>query len=92
MNELRIKVISTHGDPYHCGLTEIELFDQHAKKVVILPNNIVIKNEPKNGPSMSARTLVNGIKFTNEHRNMWIGSLPLPQSPPIYLEIIMSFG
>jgi hypothetical protein len=43
-NELRIKVISTHGDPHMCGLTEIELFDQNAKKVVILPTNITIKN------------------------------------------------
>lgn len=26
-NELKLRVLSTHGDPHVCGLTEIELFD-----------------------------------------------------------------
>lgn len=43
-NEMRIKVLSTHGDPHLCGLTEIEMFDKQAKKIVILPTNISIKN------------------------------------------------
>ena len=75
-NEMRIKVISTHGDPHLCGLTEIELFDKHAKKVIILPSNITIKNS--SGAQMQTKSLVNGEKMTNEHRNMWIGRLPLP--------------
>ena len=41
---------------------------------------------------MSTNALVNGCKFTNEHRNMWIGSLPLPQHPPIYLEVVIHFA
>lgn len=41
---------------------------------------------------MSTKSLVNGAKFTNEHRNMWIGSLPSPQSPPVFLEIVIYFA
>lgn len=41
---------------------------------------------------MSTKALVNGCKFTNEHRNMWIGSLPLPQHPPIYIEVVIHFA
>ena len=41
---------------------------------------------------MSTKALVNGEKFTNEHRNMWIGSLPLPQTPPVFLEISVYFA
>ena len=41
---------------------------------------------------MQTKSLVNGEKFTNEHRNMWIGRLPLPQNPPISLEIIVFFA
>lgn len=41
---------------------------------------------------MSTKALVNGTKFTNEHRNMWIGSLPLPQTPPVHLEITVYYA
>lgn len=41
---------------------------------------------------MSTKVLVNGEKFTNEHRNMWIGSLPPPQRPPVHLEIVIQFA
>ena len=83
-NELRIKVLSTHGDPHVCGLTEIELFDMSAKRVVVLPTNISVKNVGRQGGSAfgassnATRVLVNGEKFTTEHRSMWIGSLPPP--------------
>lgn len=96
--ELKIRVLSTHGDPHLCGLTEIELFDESAKKIVLLPQNVIIRNQGRHGPlgaaghQMSTTPLVNGLKFTNEHRNMWIGSLPLPQSPPLYLEILVFFA
>jgi hypothetical protein len=41
-NELRIRVLSTHGDPHLCGVTEIELFDEVGKKVVISHSNVLI--------------------------------------------------
>ena len=84
-NELVLRVLSTHGDPHLCGLTEIELFDTAAKKIIVLPTNVSVRNIGRYGASggstgiqMSTKALVNGCKFTNEHRNMWIGSLPLP--------------
>lgn len=95
-NELRIKVLSTHGDPHVCGLTEIELFDSSAKKVVVLPTNISVKNVGRQGGSAfgassnATKVLVNGEKFTTEHRNMWIGSLPPPQTPPV--EIVIQYA
>ena len=46
-NELKIKLLSTHGDPHVCGLTEIELIDDSAKKVVIIPTNIIVNNVGK---------------------------------------------
>ena len=98
-NELKIRVLSTHGDPHLCGLTEIELFDSAAKKIVVLPPNVTVRNIGRSGAAggssgihMSTKALVNGEKFTNEHRNMWIGSLPLPQTPPIFLEILVYFA
>ena len=84
-NELKVKVISTHGDPHLCGLTEIELFDSTGKKVVLIPSNVIVRNLGRFGQGtgatqlhMSTAPLINGEKFTNEHRNMWIGSLPIP--------------
>ena len=41
---------------------------------------------------MSTKALVNGEKYTCEHRNMWIGSLPLPQTPPVFLEIVVYYS
>jgi len=29
--------------------------------------------------------------MTTEHRDMWLGSLPVPQYPPVYLEIVMYY-
>ena len=90
-------MLSTHGDPYFCGLTEIELFDNAAKKIVVVPANVLVNNIGRHGGGsssvvMSTKSLVNGVKFTNEHRNMWIGSLPAPQTPPVFLEIIIFFA
>lgn len=50
-NEVRIKVLSTHGDPHLCGLTEIELFDNSAKKIVVLPANVSVRNVGRPGAS-----------------------------------------
>lgn len=50
-NELRIRVLSTHGDPHLCGLTEIELFDLTAKRVVLLPQNVIVSNQGRHGVS-----------------------------------------
>jgi len=95
-NELRIRVLSTHGDPHLCGLTEIELFDLTASRVILLPQNVIVRNTGKVGGNagiqMSTKSLVNGQKLTTEHRNMWIGSLPLPQNPPVFLEIVVYFA
>lgn len=41
---------------------------------------------------MQTKSLVNGEKFTNEHRNMWIVRLPPPQNPPVFLEVIVNFA
>ena len=96
---MTLRVLSTHGDPHLCGLTEIELFDSTAKKIIVLPANVTVRNIGRHGASgassgiqMSTKALVNGCKFTNEHRNMWIGSLPLPQNPPIHLEVVIHFA
>jgi len=98
-SELKMRILSTHGDPHLCGLTEIELFDSTAKKIVVLPANVTVRNIGRPGAAggssgihMSTKALVNGEKFTNEHRNMWIGSLPMPQTPPIFLEILVYFA
>ena len=73
-----------------CGLTEIEVFDSKAKKILIPPASIEVRNQGGFGNtaiSMTTKALVNGEKFTTEHRNMWIGHLPPPQQPPLHLEI-----
>lgn len=35
--EVVIRVLKTYGNPHLCGLTEIELFDENAKKLTIVP-------------------------------------------------------
>jgi hypothetical protein len=43
-NEIMIRVLSTLGNPHVCGLTEIEVFDEHANKIKLTPSCIMIKN------------------------------------------------
>lgn len=62
---------------------------------MVLPQNVEIKNQGFSGSispaTMTTKALVNGEKFTCDHRNMWVGHLPPPQTPPVYLEIIIHF-
>jgi len=78
-----IRVLSTLGNPHVCGLTEIEIFDDKARKITLAPSCIMIKNQGK-GPKSSVDKLVNGVKLTNDEKQMWLGYLPMP---PKHLEI-----
>lgn len=43
----------------------------------------MVRNQGK-GPKVPVDKLINGIKFTNDEKQMWLGYLPLP---PKHLEI-----
>jgi Domain of unknown function (DUF4457) len=81
--EVLIRVLSTLGNPHVCGLTEIELFDINSNKIALSPSCIMIKNQGR-GPKVSVDKLINGVKLTNDEKQMWLGYLPLP---PKHLEI-----
>jgi hypothetical protein len=78
-----IRILTTLGNPHVCGLTELELFDDEANRVALSASCIMIKNQGK-GPKVQVDKLVNGVKLTNDEKNMWLGYLPLP---PKHLEI-----
>eukprot|EP00347_Sterkiella_histriomuscorum_P022411 403338590 len=85
--EIILRVVKTYGNPHLCGLTEIELFDQHAKKIVLAPAHIIPKNLGQ-GPKIPIARLCDGFKLTNEEKHMWIGYLPLhPQQLELVLQI-----
>lgn len=50
-NEIIIRVLSTLGNPHVSGLTEIEVFDENAKKINVTPSCIMIRNLGK-GPKV----------------------------------------
>lgn len=66
-NELVIRVLNTYGNPHICGLTEIELFDENAKKITLGPSSIFVRNLGQ-GPKISLDKLMNGVKLTNDDR------------------------
>ena len=80
MDELTVKILSTHGDPHLCGLTEVEVFDEAGNKIRVAPTNVSMRNVGRVGLSQGARQLVSNTKFTTDMKNMWIGSLPPPAS------------
>lgn len=82
-NEVVIRVLSTLGNPHVCGLTEIELFDTHGKRIELSPSCIMIRNQGR-GPKVPVDKLINGAKLTKDEKQMWLGYLPLP---PKHLEI-----
>ncbi len=82
-NEVLIRILSTLGNPHVCGLTEIELFDVNLNKIALSPSCIMIKNQGR-GPKVPVDKLINGVKLTNDEKQMWLGYLPLP---PKHLEI-----
>ena len=82
-NEVLIRILSTLGNPHVCGLTEIELFDVNLNKIALSPSCIMIKNQGR-GPKVQVDKLINGVKLTNDEKQMWLGYLPLP---PKHLEI-----
>ena len=75
--------MSTLGNPHVCGLTEIELFDENAKKIPLVASCIMVHNQG-NGPKISVEKLINGKKMTKDDKQMWLGYLP---TPPKNLEI-----
>jgi hypothetical protein len=91
MDVLAVKILSTHGDPHLCGLTEVEVFDEQGKKIRLAPTNLNMRNVGRVGLSQGARQLVSGTKFTTDMKNMWIGSLPPPASSQ-KLEISISLN
>ena len=59
--------MSTYGNPHICALTEIELFDQDAKKISLPPASIMCRNLGS-GPKMSLDRLLNGVKLTKDEK------------------------
>jgi len=86
-NELVLRVMSTLGNPHMCGITELELFDDRAKKIPLTASCIMVRNQGK-GPKVSVDKLINGIKLTKDEKQMWLGYLPMP---PNRLEILIRF-
>ena len=60
---------------------------------MVIPTNIAVNNVGKQGSTAfgasnnATKVLINGEKFTTEHRNMWICSLPPPQAAPVEIVI-----
>lgn len=86
-NELILRIMSTLGNPHVCGITEIELFDENARKIQLVPSCIMVRNQGK-GPKVAVDKLINGKKLTKDDKQMWLGYLP---TPPNRLEILLRF-
>lgn len=78
MTEVVIRILTTHGDPHLCGLTEVELFDPQGQKIRLIPTNLNVRNIGRNAQVQQARQLINDVKFTTESKHMMVANLPPP--------------
>ncbi|CAD8167610.1 unnamed protein product [Paramecium pentaurelia] len=83
--QLKIRILSTWGNPSLVGLTEIELYTTDGNKVQLKPYNIKMTNAQS---LKMPEILINGKYLTKDAVNMWLGSMP---DPPKTIDIEISY-
>ncbi|CAD8165981.1 unnamed protein product [Paramecium octaurelia] len=83
--QLKIRILSTWGNPSLVGLTEIELYAIDGNKVQLKPYNIKMANAQS---LKMPEILINGKYLTKDAVNMWLGSMP---DPPKTIDIEISY-
>lgn len=84
--EIELRVLTTWGHAHLVGLTEIEVFNENSEQIKLIPSNLQIKNTG-HGVLSNPSKLIDGEKYTEEEKHMWLG--PMPQ-PPGNLEILIT--
>ena len=83
--ELKIQINSNWGCAHSIGITEIELLNSKNQPIKLSSSEVTLENSE----SSSVSRLINGEKYTNNHKNMWIAPLPMP---PLHLNIIFTIN
>ncbi|CAD8084642.1 unnamed protein product [Paramecium primaurelia] len=84
-SQLKMRILSTWGNPSLVGLTEIELYTIDGNKVQLKPYNIKMSNAQS---LKLPEILINGKFLTKDAVNMWLGSMP---DPPKTIDIEISY-
>ncbi|CAG9311860.1 unnamed protein product [Blepharisma stoltei] len=84
--EIELRVLTTWGHAHLIGLTEIEAFNENSENIRLNPSNIQIKNTG-HGVLSNPSKLVDGEKYTEDEKHMWLGPMP---EPPNNLEIVLT--
>lgn len=74
---MKIEIQSTWGCTHSVGITELEILDLDCNSIPITSEDIVLEN----CASSSVSRMIDGVKYTNNSKHMWLAPLPPPPLP-----------
>ncbi|KAK3267982.1 hypothetical protein CYMTET_23489, partial [Cymbomonas tetramitiformis] len=90
-----LRLLSSWGGLRSVGLTEVDFYDRHNKRILLAPGSVTLRGGAPEGQASAAivRRLVDLKAQTTNDRNMWVGQLPQqPAGSPLELRFCMPAG